>query len=146
MTGLPTPTRAAPEDEAALIRLIEAAYRPYAQQGLVLPDMTSGLDVEIAAGRIWVTRGQGGLTGFLNLSTAVPSAHLINVCVDPAMRGTGLGGALIRFAVETARQAGCTRLCLATHPAMSGNIAMYQHLGWQVTSASASKVYMELAL
>lgn len=146
MTGLPTPTRAAPEDEAALIRLIEAAYRRYAQQGLVLPDMTSGLDAEIAAGRIWVTRGQGGLTGFLNLSTAVPSAHLINVGVDPAMRGTGLGGTLIRFAIETARRAGCNRLCLATHPAMSGNLAMYRYLGWQVSSTSQSKVTLELLL
>lgn len=146
MTSLPTPTRAAPEDEAALIRLIEAAYKPYLDQGLSLPDMASGLDAEIAAGRVWVTRTESGPSGLLNLSVAPPDAHLINVAVDASMRGTGLGGALIRFAVETARQAGCTRLCLATHPAMAGNLAMYQHLGWQVISASASKTSMELVL
>ncbi|WP_204112882.1 GNAT family N-acetyltransferase [Shimia biformata] len=138
--------RAVPDEGAALRVLIDAAYQAYRDAGIQLPDVTDGLEDEIVAGRVWVAELENGVGGVLNLSVEPPNAHLINVAVAPLARGQGVGGALIRFAIDMARASGCDALNLATHSDLADNIALYQHLGWQVVEAGAGKTLMTLTL
>ncbi|WP_270732059.1 GNAT family N-acetyltransferase [Shimia sp. Alg240-R146] len=129
----------------AIARLIDAAYQPYRDQGVVLPDVSGGIDRAIAAGQIWVT-GRAEVQGVLMVALAPPKAHLMNVAVSPDARGKGLGGKLIGHAVALAQEAGCSEIALATHVDLAGNIALYHHLGWQETGRDGNRVMMTRAL
>ena len=52
---------------------------------------------------------------FPSLHTSEPVAWLTAVVVDEAMRGTGVGSALVKHAEEWARRQGATRLALTSH-------------------------------
>lgn len=120
--------------------LIDAAYQPYRDRGLVLPDVSGGLVEAIVAGQVWVI-GAAPL-GVLMMTTTPPDAHLMNIAVSAAAKGQGIGGRLIRFALDHARAAGCRRMALATHKDIPENVALYEHLGWQVTACEGMKVLM----
>ena len=80
--------------------------------------------------------------GVLIMTTTPPDAHLMNIAVSDAAKGQGIGGRLIRFALDHARAAGCSRMALATHKDIPENVALYEHLGWQVTACEGMKVLM----
>lgn len=125
----------------AITRLIDAAYQPYRDQGVVLPDVSGGIDRMIAAGQVWVA-GRAEVQGVLIVAIAPPKAHLMNVAVSPDARGKGLGGKLIGHAVALAQDAGCDEIALATHVDLTGSIALYHHLGWEETGRECTRVMM----
>lgn len=129
----------------AITRLIDAAYQPYRDDGVVLPDVSGGIDRMIAAGQVWVT-GRAEVQGVLIVALAPPKAHLMNVAVSPHARGKGLGGKLIGHAVALAKEAGCDEIALATHVDLTGNIALYHHLGWEETGREGNRVMMSRGL
>jgi GNAT superfamily N-acetyltransferase len=132
--------RLARADEApAITRLIDAAYQPYRDQNIALPDVSGGVIDAIEDGQVWV---MDDLTGVLMLSTNPPTAHLMNMAVASQARGRGVGGVLIRFALQQAQDAGCENIALATHVDMPGNVALYTHLGWQETERDETRVKM----
>lgn len=139
--ALPRPARA--EEAAAIARLIDAAYLPYRDQGIALPDVSGGVSDSIAVGQVWVT---DDLSGVLMLATEIPTAHLMNVAVSPDARGRGIGGQLIRWALELALEAGCTEIALATHVDMPDNVALYTRLGWRETERDETRVMMVRSL
>jgi len=59
--------------------------------------------------------------------------HLDNVAVPPEGHGKGIGGKLIAFCEGEARRLGCTSVELYTNQKLSRNIAIYSHLGYEVT-------------
>lgn len=120
--------------------LIDAAYQPCRDRGIVLPDVSGGLAEAIAAEQLWVI-GEAPL-GVLMMTTTPPDAHLMNIAVSAAAKGQGIGGQLIRFALDHARAVGCSRMALATHKDIPENVALYEHLGWQVTAREGMKVLM----
>ena len=126
--------------------MLDAAYQPYRDAGVQLPDVTDGLDDEIAAGRVWIAVQDGLLLGMLNLSWTYPHGHLMNVAVSPKAKGQGVGGGLIRHAIALAEGAGCRTLDLATLRDLTENISLYQHLGWEVMSRDDRRVMMRLML
>ncbi|TCL00548.1 acetyltransferase (GNAT) family protein [Shimia isoporae] len=125
----------------AIARLIDAAYQPYRDQGVILPDVSGGIDRAIAAGQVWVA-GRAEVQGVLMVAIAPPKAHLMNVAVSPDARGKGLGGKLIGHAVALAKDAGCSEIALATHEDLASIIALYHHLGWQETGREGNRVMM----
>lgn len=138
--------RAVPEEAAALCNLVHAAYQPYRDRGVELPDVTDGLADEIEAGRVWVAAGAEGVLGYLNLTVTPPKAHLMNVAVAPNAKGKGVGGALIRHAIDLSADAGCTSLDLATHRDLVENIALYEHLGWIISDQDEWRVFLSRTL
>ncbi|MGR3713214.1 MAG: GNAT family N-acetyltransferase [Shimia sp.] len=136
-----TPRLAHLHEVEAITRLIDAAYQPYRDQGVVLPDVSGGIDRAIAAGQVWVT-GRAEVQGVLMVLLAPPKAHLMNVAVSPDARGKGLGGKLIGHAVGLATEAGCVEIALATHQELAENIALYKHLGWTETAREGARVMM----
>jgi ribosomal protein S18 acetylase RimI-like enzyme len=82
-----------------------------------------------------------GVAGLVVLIIEGETALLDNVAVADRARRTGLGRALIAFAEETARAAGCASIRLYTHVTMTENIALYPRLGYRETHRAAEKGY-----
>ncbi len=143
MANAAQPRLARAEEAPAITRLIDAAYQLYRDQGITLPDVSGGVSDSIAAGHVWVT---DDLSGVVMLATEIPTAHLMNLAVAPDARGRGIGGQLIRWALELAQTAGCTEIALATHVDMRDNIALYTHLGWRETERDETRVKMVRSL
>src|SRR5262245_30322625 len=60
-----------------------------------------------------------------------PSAVVEDVCVDERLRGQGIGRAMMRFAMEFARQRGCYKLALSSNSARESAHAFYRSLGFE---------------
>lgn len=133
------PRLARAEEAPAITRLIDAAYQPYLDQGIALPDVSGGVFDSIAEKQVWV---MDDLSGVLMLTTTPPTAHLMNVAVSAEARGRGIGGVLIRQALHLATLAGCRDIALATHVNMPDNVALYAHLGWRETERDGNRVMM----
>lgn len=77
-----------------------------------------------------------GVTGqLLGLSLASLVAfdvgHITQVCVDPAIRGTGVGYELMRHCMRALAEAGCRRVSLTVTASNTGAIGLYERLGFQ---------------
>ncbi len=136
--------RAQDSDAGALTQLIDAAYQPYRDAGVALPDVSGGIAEAISAGEVWVIGAP--VQGVLMIRLTPPNAHLMNVAVATSAKGQGIGGVLIRHGVALAQEAGCTAVDLATHRDLADNIALYTHLGWQECGRDGMRVMMTRAL
>ncbi|MDP2517429.1 GNAT family N-acetyltransferase [Shimia thalassica] len=134
--------RGSAQDVSAMAAVINAAYRPFVEAGLDLPDVSAGLSEDIAAAHVWVAEDASGLLGVLVVSTRPPTAHLMNVAVAPIARGRGIGGALIRHAIDLARSSACRNIVLATHTGMPENVALYEKFGWQIKGQDGLRIRM----
>ncbi len=79
--------------------------------------------------------GQADIVGILALIMyRVPTgirARIEDVVVDEAMRGKGIGEALVRFALNMARDAGADGVALTTNPRREAANRLYQRLGFK---------------
>lgn len=93
-----------------------------------------------AIGRILVLRDGANILGMVNLlftiSTACggKAAMLEDMVVHPAHRNGGLGGRLLRAAVELAQREGCLRITLLTDRANDAAIRFYQKNGFAMSA------------
>jgi len=60
-----------------------------------------------------------------------PSAVVEDVCVDEQLRGQGIGGAMMHFAMQFARQRGCYKLALSSNATRERAHAFYRSLGFE---------------
>ena len=130
-----------PDDAEGLAICIDAAYAPARARGVSLPPVSEGLDSEIHQHLVWVA-DDGEIRGGLVARIDGKRAQLINIAVDPARAGQGIGKRLIETALDTVRELGARRIDLVTHVDMPENISLYRHLGWQETGRDGSKVTM----
>lgn len=72
--------------------------------------------------------------GYIVIRNHDDNLHLENVAVFPELVGQGIGGALIRFAEQSARDNGLSAIELYTNEAMTENHAMYLKLGYKEVS------------
>lgn len=61
-------------------------------------------------------------------------ATIEDLFVEPALRKGGIGRALIEFALQTARECGCTTVCLDTNEFNAASTAIYTQLGFSAIS------------
>jgi GNAT superfamily N-acetyltransferase len=61
-------------------------------------------------------------------------ATLEDLFVDPSARGGGVGRALVAFALQAARDRGCTTACLDTNEFNAASTAIYTQLGFSAIS------------
>ena len=67
---------------------------------------------------------------------AGPDEAVVRMLVtDPAVRGRGIGDALMRACLDAARQDGCRRVRLSTQPGMAAAHRLYKRLGFVRTPA-----------
>jgi ribosomal-protein-alanine N-acetyltransferase len=77
----------------------------------------------------WVCEEQDNVLGYCIASIAVGEAHVLNVCVDPAEQGQGIGRKLLENLIETARGRAET-VFLEVRPSNTVAIALYENLGF----------------
>jgi ribosomal-protein-alanine N-acetyltransferase len=60
----------------------------------------------------------------------VGEAHVLNLCVNEAMRGRGVGRQMLKLLVERSAQAGMQDVFLEVRPSNMHAIALYQSVGF----------------
>jgi GNAT superfamily N-acetyltransferase len=121
------------EDLPVVERIVEAAYRPWAELIGVRPKpMDDDYATRIAAGRVHLLEEEG-IAGLIVLVPEDGVLLVENVAVAPDRHGQGLGRALMAFAEAQARRTGLGALRLYTNALMEPNIALYERLGYQIT-------------
>ena len=140
MTLVIRPARPGDAPEAAL--LLEAAYAPWRARLADLPDVASGVDTEIARGPAWIAEADGRLAGIAIAEARDGIMHLANLAVAPDAGGRGIGSALVRAVEAATARRGISKMRLATHALMEGNVDFYERLGWRETGRDGNKVLM----
>ena len=132
------------QDVPDIVACIDAAYERYRQVIADLPPVSAGIKEDITENQVWVVESDGALAGVLVL--VVPTGEdfikLANIAVHPDHGGKGLGRLLIDQAIATSRAQGFGEIRLNTHTAMSDNLGLYEHLGWEEIGRSATTVSM----
>ena len=138
MTLTGTVLRIASSGDADAVRaVVTAAYTPWIPViGMRPRPLEADYDGLIEAGSVTVLIPQDlGRIAALIVLVAEPETLLIeNVAVDPEFQGRGFGRTLLAYAEEAAKSAGLARVRLYTHRLMASNIALYERLGYAITS------------
>jgi ribosomal protein S18 acetylase RimI-like enzyme len=89
-----------------------------------------------------------GAHAFVGIKNSVPvsvlvtrwrnteEAEIMNVAVAPEHQRTGIGRAMMEFAVEDAKVRGATRIAVGTGNSSLGELRFYQRLGFRITGVS----------
>lgn len=132
-------------DVDGLQQCMQAAYVGYQSRmhGKRLPPMDVDYAVEINEYPSWVVDWKGKIVGGLVMMYEQDYATIANIAVSPMFQGQGVGGGLMKFAGNMARQHGYRELRLATHILLTENLALYKHLNWQEIDRDEVRIYMK---
>jgi len=123
--------RAVLADAPQVAELVNEAYGPYvARIGRKPGPMTDDYTEIIDSHHVMVAEEDGIIEGLIVLRITDEGFLIDNVAVRPAVRGTGLGRALLELADAEARQAGFDSIYLFTHEKMTENQALYSRIGY----------------
>lgn len=81
----------------------------------------------------FVADGKGGVVGYTFLRVLNNKAHLINIAVDKAHRGEGLGEKLLSSALDCAARRGAADVSLEVRETNAPAIALYREHGFRIT-------------
>ena len=90
---------------------------------------------------VYVAKLQGTVAGYVVLSTQQkggPGTHqkkllrLDSICVDQAIRGHGIGKAMVADVYALARAFGCCEVILGVHPENDKAVGFYQKCGFRI--------------
>jgi len=74
---------------------------------------------------------EGGLlVGYSVMSMAADEAHLLNLCVSPAVQGRGLGGFLLDHVLKYAAAGGARVIYLEVRPSNAAALSLYDRAGF----------------
>ncbi len=132
------------DDAASLQRLMEAAYSTYEERmgGNRLPPMDVDYAAEIRDYPTWVAEANGVIAGGLIMLFEDGFATIANIAVHPDFQGQGVGGGLMSFAEQMAKERSYTELRLGTHVLLTENVSLYKHLGWSEIERDTVRVYL----
>ncbi|MBU5613608.1 ribosomal protein S18-alanine N-acetyltransferase [Geomonas azotofigens] len=74
--------------------------------------------------------GDGEVAGYLCLKQVLDEAEILDVAVDPTFRGSGIGRALVDWAIAFCRVRKLRLLCLEVRVGNHEAISLYRHLGF----------------
>ena len=111
-------------DVMDVLELEQACYRfPWSEQ--VFRDcLRVGYDC-------WVVDADDAVSGYGIMSMGAGECHILNLCVDPALRRRGIGRALLVALLGRARRAGMEQAFLEVRPSNAGAIALYRSLAFE---------------
>jgi len=87
--------------------------------------------LESRRSRIWGIR-DGDLKGYALFSTILDEAELLQVCIEPACRGSGLGWKLLEYSLTELKMQGIARVMLEVRASNEPARALYERLGFVV--------------
>lgn len=117
---------------ASCVRLSFEGYVP--RLGRRPPPMDHSYADDIAQGRVHVVEVDGRFAGFVVFYAVDDRVLLQTVAVLPEHQGAGLGGLMVDFVEQSAREAGAAAIELYTHEKMRENIALYSRRGYRETA------------
>lgn len=130
----------------ALTEVIHRAYAPLAAAGMrywATHQTVADTAERCGRGEAWVAELEGRLVGTVTLQGPEATggcpwydraevAKFQQFCVDPSLKGTGLGAAMMDHVERRARALGATELALDTSEHASGLIGLYQRRGYRL--------------
>jgi len=123
--------------EAASDELVQAVARLLPLLSSSPPPTSSVLAalIDSTGSDLFVARVDGAIVGVLTLSTyptlTGTKAWIDDVIVSEAARGHGVGEALNRAAIDTARERGITSIDLTSRPSREAANRLYQRIGFE---------------
>lgn len=120
-------------DRSAVEDVVRRAYEPWVTEigGRPAP-MDADYAALIAAGSVYVS-GTAEVSGVVVLKAEPDALLLDNLAVRPDRQGRGIGHELLAFAEVTGERLGLPAIRLFTHEKMTGNIRLYDALGYVIT-------------
>jgi len=93
---------------------------------------TAGIfrDCLSAGYQAWLAVRGERIVGYGVVSIAAREAHILNVCVDPAEQGRGIGREILRMLLRCARHHAAERVFLEVRPSNPHAIALYGDEGF----------------
>jgi ribosomal protein S18 acetylase RimI-like enzyme len=124
-------------DRGTIEEIVTQAYEPWVS---VVGGRPAPMDADyrelIGAGSVYVLAGSE-VHGVIVLTPEPDTLMVDNVAVRPDQQGRGIGHELLAFAEVTAQRLGLPAIRLFTHGKMTGNIRLYDTLGYVVTGREA---------
>lgn len=87
------------------------------------------------------TDGQGTVVGQIWIEDVGKDAYLYKLSVDPAIKGAGIGKALVEVACDFARQRGKEKICLNVRIELVDNIAFFRSRGFEIVGEGVHDGY-----
>lgn len=108
------------------VRAIELASYPFPwSEGIFRDCITGGYLCKL------VRDEQSRLLAYAIVSVAVGECHILNICVDPPLRGQGIARLLLRYMLDEAQHFGAEQAFLEVRPSNPAAIHLYETLGFR---------------
>ena len=125
--------RAMPEDATTVSDLTRSAYAKWIPiLGREPKPMTADYDVAVRNHIVDLLYLDGGPAALIEMRPDPDHLLVVNVAVSPAYQGQGFGRALLAHAEEFARSLGLPELRLYTSVHLTGNVRLYERVGYKV--------------
>jgi len=79
----------------------------------------------------WVLERQQRVDSYGIMQVAVGEAHVLNLCVSPAVHGQGLGRVMLQTLLGVARDHGAESVMLEVRPSNASALALYRSEGFR---------------
>ena len=136
--------RTAERSDAKSIQVcIASAYADAMRDIADLPDVTSGIEEEIAEHQVVIAEVDGTLLGVIIFDQQAEAMMIFNLAVSPEAQGKGVARQLLAVAEAEAVELGLSILRLRTHRLMHATREMYTHLGWVEVEGAGNSVVMQ---
>ena len=112
------------EDVASVVAIEQLAYDFPWSEGIFRDCLLAGYYAVV------MERPSQGLDGYAIMSLAAGEAHLLNLCIHPALRRQGLGSFILEHMLERAVSAGAERIYLEVRPSNHAAIVLYGRAGF----------------
>jgi ribosomal-protein-alanine N-acetyltransferase len=114
----------AADDIGAVIALEHAVY-PFPWSEQIFRDcLRVGYDC-------WVVETGPAVAGYGIMSMGAGECHILNLCIDPALRRRGVGRMLLSMLLSRARRAGMLHAFLEVRPSNKAAVALYEAMGFE---------------
>ncbi|MCK5897603.1 MAG: ribosomal protein S18-alanine N-acetyltransferase [Methylococcales bacterium] len=112
------------KDDLSQVLKIEAQNYQYPWSENIFQDCFTAISYSC-----WVCEDQEKIIGYAILSVAAGEAHIINISIDPAMQGQGIGTKIMKHLIKIAKKKAET-LFLEVRPSNQTAIKLYDGLGF----------------
>ena len=79
----------------------------------------------------WAFIKDGQFVGYVILSVAVGEAHILNICLDPAYQGKGLGRQFLKEVLIIAKKKNANSVFLEVRPSNTAAVKLYKKAGFK---------------
>ena len=107
------------------------AYSAYGIGGFLLERLERGPEV----GELWVAEQGGRIVGAISMQAEEGRGRLRWLVLDAALRGRGVGRALVEVALDYARERGWTGVFLTTIKGLDAAHGIYRKAGFELTES-----------